>query len=144
MTAAEKRHRFWKIVLIVAIVWIFVLPTILLAAFSAYQFAKRDRNPRPNTVAVPKLQGLQIDAARKAGHEAGFQVEVAGKDFESQVKPGTVTMQEPWAGTFYAKGTPISVLVAETDPHVEFWKEQERKHTEFKKKGYFKEFEKKR
>ena len=33
MTAEEKRHRFWKRVIILAIAWIFVLPLIALVVF---------------------------------------------------------------------------------------------------------------
>ncbi len=74
----------------------------------------------------------------------GFLVEVAGKDIDSNEKPGTVVNQEPWAGSSYPAGTTISVLIAEKDPNADFWEEQRRIHQDYEKRGFFQDFNRKR
>src|SRR6266851_3101274 len=123
MTAEEKKRRFWKRVIILAIVWIFVLPLMALVVFGVVGLRAANA-PVASQPQVPNLKGLQIETAQETGHQAGLQVELAGKDFYSAEKPGTVINQEPWAGSSYPAGTTISVLLAEKDPNAEFWEEQ--------------------
>src|SRR6266849_3469741 len=143
MTAEEKKRRFWKRAIILAIAWIFVLPLIAFVVFGVIGLRAANA-PVVAQPQVPNLKGLSIQTAQKTGLQAGFQVELAGKDFDSGEKPGTVINQEPWAGTLYPLGTTISVLVAEEDPNAEFWEEQRRIHQDYEKRGFFKDFNKKR
>src|SRR5216683_5473423 len=143
MTAEEKRHRFWKRVIILAIAWIFVLPLIAFVVFGVIGLRAANA-PVASQPQVPNLIGLQIETAQKTGRQAGFQVELAGKDFDSREKPGTVINQEPWAGSSYPTGTTISVLIAEKDPNADFWEEQRRIHQDYERRGFFKDFNKKR
>jgi hypothetical protein len=143
MTAEEKKRRFWKRVIILAIAWIFVLPLIAFVVFGVIGLRAANA-PVVSRPQVPNLKGLQIETAQQTGHQAGFQVELAGKDFNSGEKPGTVINQEPWAGSSYPTGTTISVLIAEKDPNAEFWEEQRRIHLDYEKRGFFKDFNKKR
>jgi beta-lactam-binding protein with PASTA domain len=139
MTAEGKKHRFWKRVIILAIVWIFVLPLIAFVVFGVIGLRTANA-PVASQPQVPNLKGLQIETAQRTGHQAGFQVELAGKDFDSGKKPGTVINQEPWAGSSYPTGTTISVLIAEKDPNADFWEEQRRIHQDYEKRGFFKDF----
>src|SRR5437667_12773001 len=143
MTAEQKKRRFWKRVIILAIVWIFVLPLIAFVAFGV--IGLRGANaPVASQPQVPNLKGLQIETAQKTSHQAGFQVEVTGKDIDSGEKPGTVVNQEPWAGNSYPAGTTISVLIAEKDPNADFCEEQRRIHQDYEKRGFFQDFNRKR
>ena len=143
MTAEEKRHRFWKRVIILAIAWIFVPPLIALVVFGVIGL-RAANTPVASQPQVPNLKGLQIETAQKTSHQAGFLVEVAGKDIDSNEKPGTVVNQEPWAGSSYPAGTTISVLIAEKDPNADFWEEQRRIHQDYEKRGFFQDFNRKR
>jgi beta-lactam-binding protein with PASTA domain len=143
MTAEEKRHRFWKRVIILAIAWIFVPPLIALVVFGVIGL-RAANTPVASQPQVPSLKGLQIETAQKTGHQAGFQVELAGKDFDSGEKPGTVINQEPWAGSAYPAGATISVLIAEKHPNADFWEEQRRIHQDYEKRGFFKDFDRKK
>ena len=143
MTAEEKKRRFWKRVIILAIAWIFVLPLIAFVVFGVIGLRAANA-PVVAQPQIPNLKGLQIETAQKTGHQAGFQVELAGKDFDSGEKPGTVINQEPWAGSSYPYGTTISVLIAEKDPNADFWEEQGRIHRDYEKRGFFKDFTRKR
>jgi hypothetical protein len=143
MTAEEKKRRFWKRVIILAIAWIFVLPLIAFVVFGVIGLRAANA-PVAAQPRVPNLKGLQIETAQKTGRQAGFQVELAGKDFDSGEKPGTVINQEPSAGSSYPQGTTISVLIAEKDPNAEFWEEQRRIHQDYERRGFFKDFNKKR
>src|SRR6267154_5686522 len=98
MTAERKKRRFWKRVIILAIVWIFVLPLIAFVVFGVIGLRAANA-PVASQPQVPNLKGLQIETAQKTGHQAGFQVELAGKDFDSGEKPGTVINQESWIGS---------------------------------------------
>ena len=143
MTAERKKRRFWKRVIILAIVWIFVLPLIALVVFGVVGL--RDANaPVASQPQVPNLKGLQIETAQNTSHQAGFQVEVAGKDIDSGEKPGTVVNQEPWAGSSYPHGTTISVLIAEKDPNADSWDEQRHIHQDYERRGFFKDFDRRR
>lgn len=142
MTAEEKKRRFWKRVIILAIAWIFVLPLIAFVVFGVIGLRAANA-PVVAQPQVPNLKGLQIETAQKTGRQAGFQVELAGKDFDSAEKPGTVINQEPWAGSSYPAGTTISVLIAEKDPNAEFWEEQRRIHQDYERRAFFKVFNKK-
>ena len=143
MTAEQRKRRFWKRVIILAIAWIFVLPLIAFVVFGV--IGLREANaPVASQPQVPNLKGLQIETAQKTSHQAGFQVEVAGKDIDSNEKPGTVVNQEPWAGSSYPAGTTISVLIAEKDPNADFWEEQRRIHQDYEKRGFFQDFNRKR
>jgi hypothetical protein len=142
MTAEQKKRRFWKRV-IIAIVWIFVLPLIALVVFGVIGL-RAANDPVASQPQVPNLIGLQIETAQKTGRQAGFQVAVTGKDIDSGEKPGTVVNQEPWAGSTYPAGTTISVLIAEKDPNAAFWEEQRRIHEDYEKRGFFKDFNRKR
>jgi beta-lactam-binding protein with PASTA domain len=143
MTAERKKRRFWKRVIILAIVWIFVLPLIAFVVFGVIGLRAANA-PVASQPQVPNLKGLQIETAQKTGHQAGFQVELAGKDFVSGAKPGTVINQEPWAGSSYPHGTTISVLIAEKGPNEDFWEEQRRIHQDYEKRGFFRDFNRKR
>jgi len=143
MTAEQKKRRFWKRVIIFAIVWIFVLPLIAFVVFGVIGLRAANA-PVVAQPQVPNLKGLQIETAQKTGRQAGFQVELAGKAFDSGEKRGTVINQEPWAGSSYPYGTTISVLVAEKYPNAEFWEEQRRIHQDYERRGFFKDFNKKR
>jgi PASTA domain len=143
MTAEEKRHRFWKRVIILAIAWIFVLPLIAFVVFGV--IGLREANaPAVSQPQVPNLKGLQIETAQKTSHQAGFLVEVTGKDIDSNEKAGTVVNQEPWAGSSYPAGTTISVLIAEKNPNADFWDEQRRIHQDYENRGFFKDFDRRR
>jgi beta-lactam-binding protein with PASTA domain len=142
MTAEQKKRRFWKRVIILAIAWIFVLPLIAFVVFGVIGLRAANA-PVASQTQVPNLKGLQIETAQKTGHQAGFQVELAGKDFESGEKPGTVINQEPWAGSSYPAGATISVLIAEKDPNADFWGEQRRIHQDYEKRGFFQNFNRK-
>src|SRR5713101_6873970 len=139
MTAEEKKRRFWKRVIILAIAWIFVLPLIAFVVFGVIGLLEANA-PVASQPQVPNLKGLQIETAQKTSHQAGFQVEVTGKDIDSGEKPGTVINQEPWAGSSYPAGTTISVLIAEKDPNADFWEEQRRIHQDYERRGFFKEW----
>src|SRR6266850_6728630 len=143
MTAEQKRHRFWKRMIVLAIVWIFVPPLIAFVVFGVIGLRAANA-PVASRPQVPNLKGLQIQTAQKTGRQAGFQVELAGKDFDSGEKPGTVINQEPLAGSSYPTGTTISVLIAEKDPNAEFWEEQRRIHKDYEKRGFFQDFNRKR
>jgi len=143
MTAEEKKHRFWKRVIIFTIAWIFVLPLIAFVVFGVIGLRAANA-PVVAQPQVPNLKGLQIETAQKTGRQAGFEVELAGKDFDSNEEAGTVVNQEPWAGGSYPHGTTISVLIAEKDPNADFWQEQRRIHQDYEKRGFFKDFNKKR
>ena len=143
MTAEEKKRRFWRRVIILAIAWIFVLPLIAFVVFGVIGLRAANA-PVASQPHVPNLKGLQIETAQKTSHQAGFLVEVAGKDTDSNEKPGTVVNQEPWAGSSYPGGTTISVLIAEKDPYADFWEEQHRIHQDYERRGFFKDFNKKR
>ncbi len=143
MTVEEKKRRFWKRVIILAIAWIFVLPLIAFVVFGVIGL-RAVNAPAVSQPQVPNLIGLQIETAQRTGRQAGFQVELAGKDFDSGEKPGTVINQEPWAGSSYPAGTTISVLIAERDPNADFWDEQRRIHRNYEKRGFFKDFTRKR
>jgi len=143
MTAEQKRHRFWKRMIILALAWIFGLPLIALAVFELIGLRAANAPSAPQIHAT-NLKGLRIETAQNTGHQAGFQVELAGKDFDSGEKPGTVINQEPWAGSSYPAGTTISVLIAEKDPNADFWDEQRRIHRDYEKRGFFKDFTRKR
>ena len=143
MTAEEKKRRFWRRVIILAIAWIFVLPLIAFVVFGVIGLRAANA-PVASQPHVPNLKGLQIETAQKTSHQAGFLVEVAGKDPDSNEKPGTVVNQEPWAGSSYPAGTTISVLIAEKDPNADFWEEQRRIHQDYERRGFFKDFNKKR
>ena len=143
MTAEQRKRRFWKRVIILAIAWIFVLPLIALVVFGVVGLRAANA-PVVAQPQVPNLKGLQIETAQKTSHQAGFQVEVAGKDIDSNEKPGTVVNQEPWAGSSYPAGTTISVLIAEKDPNADFWEEQRRIHQDYEKRGFFQDFNRKR
>jgi beta-lactam-binding protein with PASTA domain len=103
MTAEEKRHRFWKRVIILAIAWIFVLQLIALVVFGVVGLRGASA-PVVSQPQVPNLKGLQIETAQKTSHQAGFQVEVAGKDIDSGEKPGTVVNQEPLGRQLLPRG----------------------------------------
>ena len=75
MTAEEKKRRFWKRVIILAIVWIFVLPLIALVVFGVIGL-RAANDPVASQPQVPNLIGLQIETAQKTGRQAGFQVEL--------------------------------------------------------------------
>jgi len=94
MTDEEKRHRFWKRVIILAIAWIFVPPLIALVVFGVIGLRAAD-TPVASQPQVPNLKGLQIETAQKTSHQAGFQVELAGKDFDSGEKQRTVINRNP-------------------------------------------------
>src|SRR5260221_1884041 len=143
MTAEEKSHRFWKRVIILAIAWIFVLPLIALVVFGVIGL-RGANGPVVSQPQVPNLKGLQIKTAQKTSHQAGFQLELAGKNFDSAEKPATVVNQDPWAGSSYPAGTTISVLIAEKDPNADFWEEQRRIHEDYEKRGFIKDFTRKR
>jgi hypothetical protein len=143
MTAEQKKRRFWKRVIVFAIAWIFVLPLALLLIFGVVGFHAAHAPAAPKTQ-IPNLRGLQVEAARNTSHQAGFKVEVAGKDLDSGEQPGTITNQEPRPGTPYPVGTVISVLIAEKDPYADFWDEQRRIHREYERRGFFKDFNKNR
>jgi beta-lactam-binding protein with PASTA domain len=143
MTAEQRKRRFWKRVIILAIAWIFVLPLIALVVFGVVGLLEANA-PVASQPQVPNLKGLQIETAQNTSHQAGFQVAVTGKDFDSGEKPGTVVNQEPWAGTSYPAGTTISVLIAEKDPNADFWEEQRRIHQDYEKRGFFQDFNRKR
>src|SRR5258707_2751941 len=143
MTAEQKKRRFWKRVIILAIAWIFVLPLIAFVVFGV--IGLRGANaPAASQPQVPNLIGFQIEAAQETGRQAGFQVELAGKGFDSGEKPGTVINQEPWAGSSYPHGTTISVLIAEKDPNADFWDKQRRIHQDYERRGFFKDFDRRR
>lgn len=143
MTAEEKKRRIWKRVIIFAIAWIFVFPLVTFVVIGV--IGLREVNaPVEAQPQVPNLKGLSIQNAQETGLQAGFQVELAGKDFDSGEKPGTVINQEPWAGSSYPTGTTISVLIAEKDPNADFWKEQRRIHQDYERRGFFKDFNRKR
>src|ERR1700686_4548197 len=122
MTAEKKKRPFWRRVIILAIAWIFVLPLIALVVFGVIGLRTANA-PVASQPQVPNLKGLQIETAQKTSHQAGFLVEVAGKDFDSAEKPGTVINQEPWPGSSDPAGTTILALIAEKDPYAAFWKE---------------------
>jgi len=143
MTAERKKRRFWKRVIILAIVWIFVLPLIVFVVFGVIGLRAANA-PAASQPQVPNLIGFQIETAQKTGRQAGFQVEVTGKDIDSGEKPGTVVNQEPWAGSSYPAGTTISVMIAEKDPNADFWQEQRSIHQDYERRGFFKDFNKKR
>ena len=143
MTAEQKKRRFWKRVIILAIAWIFVLPLIAFVVFGVIGLRTANA-PVASQPQVPNLKGLQIETAQNTSHQAGFQVEVTGKDIDSGEKPGTVVNQEPWAGSSYPAGTTISVLIAEKDPNADFWEEQRRIHKDYEKRGFFQDFNRKR
>ena len=143
MTAEQRKRRFWKRVIILAIAWIFVLPLIAFVVFGVIGLRAANA-PVASQPQVPNLKGLQIETAQKTSHKAGFQVEVAGKDIDSNEKPGTVVNQEPWAGSSYPAGTTISILIAEKDPNADFWEEQRRIHQDYEKRGFFQDFNRKR
>src|ERR1700686_796018 len=143
MTAEKKKRPFWRRVIILAIAWIFVLPLIAFVVFGVIGLRAANA-PVASQPHVPNLKGLQIETAQKTSHQAGFLVEVAGKDTDSNEKPGTVVNQEPWAGSSYPGGTTISVLIAEKDPYADFWEEQHRIHQAYERPGFFKDFNKKR
>src|SRR5712692_2142842 len=109
MTAEEKKRRFWKRVIILAIAWIFVVPLIAFVVFGVIGLRAANA-PVASQPHVPNLKGLQIETAQKTSHQAGFLVEVAGKDIDSNEKPGTVVNQEPWAGSSDPSRDPSSVL----------------------------------
>ena len=143
MTAEETKRRFWKRVIIFAIAWIFVFPLVTFVVIGV--IGLREVNaPVAAQPQVPNLKGLSIQNAQKTGLQAGFQVELAGKDFDSGEKPGTVINQEPWAGSSYPTGTTISVLIAEKNPNADFWEEQRRIHQDYERRGFFKDFNRKR
>jgi len=143
MTAEEKKRRFWKRVIIFAIAWIFGLPLIAFVVFGV--IGLRGANaPVVSQPQVPNLKGLQIETAQKTSHQAGFQVEVTGKDIDSGEKPGTVVNQEPWAGSSYPAGTTISVLIAEKHPNADFWEEQRSIHQDYERRGFFKNLDRKK
>src|SRR5437667_2872214 len=96
MTAEQKKRRFWKRVIILAIAWIFVPPLIAFVVFGVIGLRAANA-PVVSRPQVPNLKGLQIETAQETGRQAGFQVEPADKDFDSGEKPGTVINQEPWA-----------------------------------------------
>src|SRR6266851_4625020 len=98
MTAEQRKRRFWKRVIILAIAWIFVLPLIALVVFGVVGLLEANA-PVASQPQVPNLKGLQIETAQRTGRQAGFQVELAGKAFDSGEKRGTVINQEPWAGS---------------------------------------------
>ena len=143
MTAEQRKRRFWKRVIILAIAWIFVLPLIAFVVFGVIGLRAANA-PVASRPQVPNLKGLQIQTAQKTGRQAGFQVELAGKDFDSGEKPGTVINQEPLAGSSYPAGNTISVLIAEKDPNADFWDEQRRIHRDYEKRVFFKDFTRKR
>src|SRR6266852_4091907 len=97
MTAEEKKRRIWKRVIIFAIAWIFVFPLVTFVVIGV--IGLREVNaPVEAQPQVPNLKGLSIQNAQETGLQAGFQVELAGKDFDSGEKPdrhqsGTVGRQ---------------------------------------------------
>ncbi len=68
------------------------------------------------TVAVPKLTGLDRDAAEQAVRDAGLQPNVTEK--ESAKKPGTVLEQDPGPGATVDKGATVNITVAKPRPKV--------------------------
>jgi len=143
MTAEQKKRRFWKRVIIFAIAWIFVLPMVLLLIFGIIGLHAANA-PEATKTQIPNLRGLQLETARKTSNQAGFKLEVAGKDVDSGEQPGTIINQEPRPDTPYPAGTTISVLIAEKDPYADFWDEQRRIHQDYERRGFFKDFNKNR
>src|SRR5260370_33044750 len=89
MTAEEKKRRFWKRVIILAIAWIFVLPLIAFVVFGVIGLRAANA-PVASQPQVPNLKGLQIQTAQTTGHQSAFQVELAAQHCASGEKPGTV------------------------------------------------------
>lgn len=139
MTAEEKRNRFWKRLIIVLVLWLVVLPLGILGIFAVVGYHGSAKRPETaQKVRVPELKGLQVEQAQAAAQKAGFPFEVGGKDFDSDQKPGTVLVQEPWPGEAWPRNTTISVLIAAEAPDAKFWQEQRRKLAEYERQGYFK------
>ncbi|MGW6272567.1 Stk1 family PASTA domain-containing Ser/Thr kinase [Streptomyces sp. NPDC055060] len=63
-------------------------------------------------VAVPKVIGLNVDAATKKLESDKYQFDVSTKPVESSGTPGEVLDQDPFAGTEVQKGSKITLEVA--------------------------------
>lgn len=137
MSKEQNRKRMWKAVIIGAIIWIVVMPIIVVAGVAILRY--RQQKQMPSSKAVPNLVGLEPDKAQVKAREAGFSVEVLGKDWnlrESPCKVGTIVRQIPDAGqSVYLPQ--IGVTTCVEDPEKNFQAEQKRKHEEYEKRGYF-------
>ena len=71
----------------------------------------------PQRVAVPDVQGQSQGAVAAALEEAGLQIAV--DEQESSEEPGTVLAQDPAAGASVARGSTVTITVAEEPPRVE-------------------------
>ena len=62
-------------------------------------------------IAIPSLEGLSVDAARKKAEDAGFSINQTGSE-HSSYSAGTIVSQSPAAGTKAKKGTTIGYVLS--------------------------------
>src|SRR5947207_1850442 len=99
MTDQEKRRRFWKIIITVAVLWFVVLPICVAAAIALIRY--HQQTTRPSTKVVPNLIGLDPQSAQTKARDAGFLMTVMGRDWNLPDSPctlGRITKQEPRGG----------------------------------------------
>ena len=127
MTDQEKRKRFWKIIITIAVLWFVVVPITLAAALALIHSHHQKEGP-PSKV-VPNLIGLDPQSAQAKARDAGFSMTVMGRDWnlpESPCTLGRITKQEPRGG----ESVPfeqIGVVTCVEDPDKKFWEEQRKK-----------------
>lgn len=133
MTDQEKRRRFWKIIITVAVLWFVVLPISVAAAIALIRY--HQQTTRPSTKVVPNLIGLDPQSAQTKARAAGFSMEVMGRDWNLADSPCTldrITKQEPRAGESVSFQQ-IGVVTCIEDPDKKFWEEQRKKLSDSRK-----------
>jgi hypothetical protein len=127
MTEQEKRKRFWKITITIAVLWFVVVPIILAAALALIR--SHHQTGRPATKIVPNLVGLDPQSAQNRARDAGFSMKVMGRDWNLPDSPctlGIITKQEPRGGES-VEFEQIGVITCIEDPDKKSWEDQRKR-----------------
>jgi beta-lactam-binding protein with PASTA domain len=125
MSDEQKRKRFWTIIIAGVVVWIVIVPVVAAAVLAFVRY--RHESAKPSTKPVPNLIGLDPQSGEIKARDAGFSMNVMGKDWDLPDAPctvGTITKQEPHPGESVAFQQ-IGVVTCIEDPDKKFGKSRE-------------------
>jgi serine/threonine-protein kinase len=97
------------------------LGILALVAFLAFQFiggGSPGGTPAPGQVQVPSLLGLTVEQAESVAGAQGLEVSQAAFEPSTDAPEGTVTRQDPAAGTTVDRGSTVNLTIATGRPLV--------------------------
>lgn len=106
------------------VLWFVVVPMSLAAVLALIRY--HHQTERPVTKMVPNLIGLDPQSAQDKAREAGFSMNVMGRDWNLADSPctlGRITKQEPRGGES-VQFEQIGVVTCVEDPDKKFWEER--------------------